>query len=156
MMDGHTFTIGLESEEQYRFAVDFGQDGVPMLRMDEPPPLGGGAGPNPARVLAAAVGGCMSASLRFCLDKARIPVHGMRTTVEATLKRNEQGRLRVAGLRVRIAPDVAAEDRDRLQRCLAIFEDFCIVGQSVRQGIPIDVAVDVTAAEPAPTGVAGG
>jgi len=33
------------------------------------------------------------------------------------------------------------QDRERMNRCLEIFEDFCLVTQSVRKGI--DVQVDV-------------
>ena len=66
----------------------------------------------------------------------------LRTRVEGTLVRNDQGRLRIGGIRVRLEPDVAPELRDRMGRCLELFEDFCIVTQSVRDGI--DVQVEVT------------
>ena len=41
------------------------------------------------------------------------------------------------------------EDTPRLGRCENLFEDFCIVTQSVRRGIPVNVTVkqrEVTAA----------
>jgi uncharacterized OsmC-like protein len=135
------FAIALEWRGGYRFEVDFGQEGVPPLGTDEGPPLGEGAGPNPARLLAAAVGNCMSASLKFCLERARVEVQDLRVHVAGSIERNEAGRFRVASLRVRLEPTVAAEDRERMTRCLEVFEDFCIVGQSVRQGIAVEVDV---------------
>ena len=56
--------------------------------------------------------------------------------------RNQRGRLRIGELKVRLAPEVRPEDRERIARCLELFEDFCIVTQSVRQGIAIDVQVE--------------
>jgi len=44
-------------------------------------------------------------------------------------------------LNVVISPDVAEEDRKKLERCVELFEDFCIVSESVREGIPITVDV---------------
>jgi organic hydroperoxide reductase OsmC/OhrA len=72
----------------------------------------------------------------------------MRTTVAGTLVRDDHGRLRVGGLAVRLHPHVAAEDTDRLTRCLSLFEDFCIVTQSVRRGVDVQVSVEPVAVGP--------
>jgi len=148
MRDDHGFDLTLELEDGYRFLVDFEQDGVAPLLMDEPEPLGDSTGPNAARLLAAAVGNCLSASALYCLRRARIDVHGMRTTVSASLGRNEAGRLRVNAVAVRIEPVVDEADRSRMHRCLELFEDFCVVTQSVRGGIDVDVIVDPTSDMP--------
>ena len=47
----------------------------------------------------------------------------------------------MGALRVQLAPTVAEADRSRLARCLELFEDYCVVTESVRDGI--DVAVEV-------------
>ena len=147
------FSIALDWQQGYQFSVDFEQAGVAPLLTDEPAPLGEGAGPNPARLLAAAVGNCMSASLKFCLERSRIEVLDMTARVEGTMVRNERRRFRIDSLRVRLEPVVAPADVERMGRCLEMFEDFCIVGQSVRQGI--DVGVEVAAAHRQPVGSGG-
>ena len=64
------------------------------------------------------------------------------TKVHATLARNDTGRWRVQILRVNIKADPVNEaDRERMRRCVEIFEDFCVVTQSVRKGIDVRVAV---------------
>lgn len=136
------FSIALDWEGGYEFSVDFDQEGVPPLLTDEPPPLGGGSGPNPVRLLAAAVGNCMSASLKFCLDRSRVELLDLKVRVDGTVVRNEQGRFRVGSLAVRLEPTLAPADVERIGRCLEVFEDFCIVGQSVRQGIDVSVEVE--------------
>lgn len=139
-MEENRFALTLQ--DGYAFTVDFGQEGVPDLTLDEPPPLGAGRGPNAARLLAAGVGNCLAASLLFCLRKSRIDVKQLRTTVEGTLVRNERGRFRTGGIRVKLALDVAPEQRDRMGRCLELFEDFCVVTESVRRGVIVDVEVE--------------
>jgi organic hydroperoxide reductase OsmC/OhrA len=58
------------------------------------------------------------------------------------LARNETGKWRVQSLKVSIDADPANEaDRERMRRCVEIFEDFCVVTQSVRKGIDVQVAV---------------
>jgi uncharacterized OsmC-like protein len=136
------FSVSLRLEDGYRFTVDFGQPGVPALQVDEPEPLGQGAGPNPARLLGAAIANCLAASLLFCLQRSRIDVHGMEAKVEGTMERNEKGRFRITSVRVVLQPGIAEQDRDRIGRCLGSYEDFCIVTQSVRDGLEIDVAVE--------------
>ncbi len=141
-MEEKTFALTMELRDGYRFEVDFRQEGVPPLALDEPPPLGEGRGPNAARLLAAAVANCLSASALFCLRRARIEVLSLKTTATGTIVRNEDGRLRIGRIDVRIQPEVAEADRPRMGRCLDIFEDYCVVTESVRQGIAVDVAVE--------------
>jgi len=135
------FTVDLSLRDGYTFSVEFPPREGPPLVVDELPPLGEANGPNPARLLAAAVGHCLRASLLFCLRKSRIELASLRTTVEGTIVRNERGRLRIGGLRVRLAPELTDEQRERMGRCLDLFEDFCLVTESVREGIPIEVQV---------------
>ena len=142
---GERFEIALTLRDGYAFTVDFPDGGGPPLVVDEPPPLGTADGPNPARLLGAAVGSCLGASLIFCLRRSHIDVEQLRTTVEGTLVRNEKGRLRIGELKVRLAPQVAADQRDRMGRCLELYEDFCIVTESVRHGIAVDVEVQTSA-----------
>jgi organic hydroperoxide reductase OsmC/OhrA len=136
-----TFALDLTFKEGYEFAVDFARPGIAPLMVDEQPPIGAGRGPNPARILATAVGHCLASSFLFCVRKSRVEVTALAVRVEGTIVRNERGRLRLGGLRVRLAPGVRAEDRERLGRCLEIFEDFCIVTQSVRAGLDVQVEV---------------
>ncbi|NWG14697.1 MAG: OsmC family protein [Acidobacteria bacterium] len=139
--EGHQFTIGMDLVQDYRFMVRFDKDHYPGLLMDEPPPLGGDTAPNASRILAAAVGNCLSASLLFCVRKARINVEQVHADVTVRFARNERGRLRIANIDVRIEPSLAAADRDKAQRCLELFEDYCVVTQSVRNGIDVSVHV---------------
>lgn len=145
--DGFTFTMNLQ--EGYRFLVDFDQPGLAPLLLDEPEPLGEGAGPNASRLLAAAVANCMSASLLYCLRRARIEVHGLHTEVSGTPVRNDAGRLRIGRIDVRIEPVVDEADQPRMGRCLELFEDFCVVTQSVRAGIQVQASVQPVSEEPA-------
>jgi uncharacterized OsmC-like protein len=119
---------------------------APSLTVDEPTPLGRSAGPNAADLLAAAVGNCLSASLLMCLQKSRAEVRSLSATVTARIERNEKGRLRIAGLDVEIVPELGPEDAAKLERCRGLFEEFCTVTASIRQGIPVDVRVTQPAA----------
>lgn len=145
MSGGESFTLTMDLQDGYRFLVGFDQEGVPPLLLDEPQPLGEGAGPNAARVLAAAIGNCLSASALYCLQRAHIDVHGIHTSVVGSLERNEAGRLRIGAIKVRIEPVVDESEQPRMRRCLELFEDFCVVTQSVRQGIEVDVDVQPVA-----------
>ena len=139
--------VTLELQDGYRFLVDFGDDRFPRLVMDEPTPLGEEAGPNAARVLAAAVGNCLSASALFCLHKAHVEVTALRTSVHVTQGRNEGGRLRITSIDVTLQLQVASADLPRIGRCLEIFEDFCVVTQSVRRGVDVRVVVQPSGTE---------
>ncbi len=142
-MEEKEFNLTLTLGEGMQFDTEFDGEKMANLLFDEPAPAGEDEGPNAARVLGAAVGNCLSASLLFCLRKARVNVEGMRTEVRGTVGRNEKGRFRVENIAVRVITEIPPEDQSRVDRCLKVFEDFCIVSASVRQGIDIDVEVDV-------------
>ena len=136
-------TTRLEQVKDYEFQVNFDKEGLHPITMDEPKPLGQEAGPNASRVLSSAIGHCLSASLLFCLQKSRIPLKHVSTRVHTTLARNEKGRWRVKEIKVDIKADpINEEDRKRMKPCLDVFEDFCIVTQSVRKGINVQATVN--------------
>lgn len=139
-MEQKQFCITMQRLNDFEFRVSFDQPGQELL-MDEPEPLGGGKGPNAARVLSAAIGNCLSASLLFCLQRARAEVADMKSTVTTTITRNEKGRFRIGGSEVLIEVEMPPDGENKLGRCLDLFEDFCIVTASVRQGIDVEVKV---------------
>ena len=128
--------------EGYKFDVNFDVDYLPNLVADEPKPIGEGSGPNAPRLLAAAVGQCMSSSLIYCLKKARIPINNIETTVKTNLFKNEKGRTRIKNIDIQILLEINEEHKSRLNRCLTIFEEYCTVTQSIRNGIQVNVKVN--------------
>ncbi len=144
MSEVQQFSFTLEQQEDYAFLVRFDND-LPPLQTDEPAPLGKGTGPNPSRLLAASIANCLSASLLFALRKFKNLPGLIVTTVTAQMERNPQGRLRVGSVSVSIQIGSPAHTLNHLERALEQFEDFCVVTQSVREGIPIEVRVSDSA-----------
>jgi uncharacterized OsmC-like protein len=137
-----SFNVSLRREKGFLFEVDFGLEGVDKLIMDEPEPVGEDKGPNASKVLAAAMGNCLTASLLFCLQKARAEVGIIETKVDGVLRRNKEGRWRINEINVEISPEIDQSFNSQFERCNKLFEDFCIVSQSIEQGIPINVKVN--------------
>ncbi len=140
MADGQ-FTISMEQTDNYEFKVKF--DNGQELLMDEPEPLGGGNGPNPTRMISAAIGYCLSASLFFALQKTRIESKILKTTITTQIARNEKGRLRIAGSKVSITAELDQDEKSakKISKSLELFEDFCVATQSIRDGIDVEVEV---------------
>lgn len=130
----------LRQQQDYQFTIDFGA-GIATLVGDETPPLGQGQGPTPVQLLAAAVGNCMSDSLLFALRKFKQAPEPISCEVRAEVGRNADNRMRVLGLDVALTLGVPAASLQHLDRVIAQFEDFCTVGASVAQGIPVRVSV---------------
>jgi len=65
----------------------------------------------------------------------------LRTEVVTRMIRNANGRWRIGNIQVQLHVNLQEQDAKRLQRCIDIFENYCVVTASVRQGIPIDVTV---------------
>jgi organic hydroperoxide reductase OsmC/OhrA len=135
------FSIHVERTDGYEFRVRFDKPHYAELLLDEPGPLGNDSAPNAARVLAAAVANCLSASLVFCLDRAGIHPTELRADAEVELVRNDRRRLRIGKIDVTLRPTVD-EASSALASCIGNFEDFCVVTQSVREGLDVNVRVE--------------
>jgi len=148
MSDTQTFSIELQQREGFEFGVRFDWPGMPELVLDEPEPLGKRKGPNAARLVGAAVANCLAASLVFCLrNKFRQNPGPVRARATGRLERNDKGRYRIAGIDVVLSLSEKSGDMPHQERCLEQFEDFCIVTESIRRGIPVTVSVRDAAGE---------
>jgi uncharacterized OsmC-like protein len=142
MSESREHRVELRFVRGYEFVATFkDQDGVPAMVFDEPAPLGEGTGPNAAAVLAAAVGNCLAASFAYCLRKVRLEPVDLTAEVVAHVDHNPQGRFRVTSIDVELKPQLLEGDKGRQERCERLFEDFCVVTESVRRGIPVTVKI---------------
>ena len=147
----HTFSIKMTKTGPMEFKTQFDKEIFPDLMFDEPAESGGNDEyPNASRVLTAAVMNCLSASFTFCLSKSRIPMDDFELTATATttLDRNEKNRLRVKNITVNLKPtfkgEAASEEmKSKIERCVNIFQDYCVVSASVKQGIDITTNVEL-------------
>ncbi len=139
-MSDSTIEVELVQRHDYQFDIHFGSS-VPPIMGDEPAPLGSGLGPSPVQLLAAAVGNCLSDSLRFALRKFKQVPDPLSCHVEAQVGRNNEGRVRVLNIKAALTLGVPAAKLDHLERVLSQFEAFCTVTQSVGVGIPIEISV---------------
>ncbi len=133
--------LTVTQEADFSFRIHFDHTDAADLLTDEPAPLGVGQGPNPARVLLASIGNCLAASLLFALRKYRNAPGQIRATVTSRVERNSEGRWRLPKAWVELQLAEGGEAHQQLERILEQFEQFCIVTQSVRDGIDVDVTV---------------
>lgn len=141
MSEGNPIRVVLEQDGDYAFRVSFADTALESLLTDEASPLGNDRGPNPARLLLASVANCLVASLLFALRKQKNQPGQLRAEITASLMRNADGRWRIPQAFVELQLPEGNEHYQHLDRVLAQFEEFCIVTQSVRQGIDVQVTV---------------
>ena len=135
-----SITVTVTRQEDFRFLVEFGPQYATMIA-DEPMPIGVDSGPSPQHLLAASIANCLCASLTFACRKYHEDPGEFSATVTCDIGRNENKRLRVNLLDVRITLNGPPEAVPHLARALASFEDFCTVTESVRHGIQVNVGV---------------
>lgn len=133
--------VTLEQESDYAFRISFDDAALAPLLSDEAAPLGHDRGPNPSRLLLASVANCLVASLLFALRKQHNQPGKLRAAITASPMRNAEGRWRIPRAFVELQLPEGNEPYQHLDRVLAQFEQFCIVTQSVREGIDVSVTV---------------
>jgi uncharacterized OsmC-like protein len=135
------FDISIDQVDGYEFRVKFDKEHHQPMSMDEPAPLGKDSAPNAARMLAAAIGNCLSASLLFASKKQGLNLMGLHTEVKVEIVKNENRRLRIGKVVVAIDPGLKPEEMEKARAAAAMFEDFCTVTASIRQGIPVEASI---------------
>ena len=108
-------------------------------------------GPDAASLLGLAVISCLSASLLFCLNKRNLTLDDLEAKADISFKEPKKGYKRVASIEVKMIPKTSdPEVLRRLKQCIKeikdghmFFEESCIITPSVREGINIQVDVDL-------------
>ncbi|MHA1931512.1 MAG: OsmC family protein [Promethearchaeota archaeon] len=100
-------------------------------------------GPNASHLLAMSILGCLSASYVFCFSKRDFTVKDLEAEAIVTIYRNEKGFVRVKKIDVTINPKIdSPEMRKRAAQCQKMFEQYCTITASVREGIDVNVNID--------------
>ncbi len=141
MTEATQIHVRLEQDSDYAFKISFPGTELDTVLSDEPAPLGSDRGPNPSRLLLASIANCLIASLLFALRKHKNDPGTLVAEISATMMRNEQGRWRIPSASVQLHLPGVNADYHNLERVLAQFEEFCVVTQSVRQGLEVDLSV---------------
>lgn len=145
MSEGNILNVALNMEDYMIFKCQMGSINLNQCYIDEANEEEEEMiGPNPSRLLGVAVMGCLSASFVFCMNKRNFKLEDVKAEAEIHVARNDKGFWRVQKINVDINPTIEGEDaRKRAKQCLKMFEDYCIVTQAVRDGIEVNVNIDL-------------
>ena len=136
--------VGLKLEDQMLFKCDLGQIKMHNLYIDERNKKGTNIiRPSPKKLLALSVLGCLAASFEFCLQKKQFSLSDLDGKAEVTLARNDKGFWRVKKIDVDILPKVDnPKMRKRVDQCKKFFEQYCIISESLRKGIEVNINLE--------------
>ncbi|MHA1986372.1 MAG: OsmC family protein [Promethearchaeota archaeon] len=136
--------VRLKLERDMIFKCDLGETKLDDCYIDESNKIKSEMlGPNAAQLLAMAVLGCLSASYVFCFSKRDFTVKDLDAEAIVTIFRNEKGFVRVKKIDVTITPKIdSPEMRKRAAQCQKMFEQYCTVTASIREGVDVNVNID--------------
>jgi len=136
--------VTLELEKEMIFKCDPNEMKIKDCYIDETNEDLDMLGPNPVKLLASAVLGCLSASLIFCIQKKKLALKDFKSEAEIIIARNEEGLFRVKEINVELQPKTDdPEIIRRIDQCKKIFERYCTITESVRAGIPVNLNIDI-------------
>lgn len=144
--------VDLKLEKDLIFKINLGYEKINELFVDETIDERSRVwGPDAAQLLAMAVLGCLNASFIFCLNKRNLTINDLEAHAEVSFKKNEKGYIRVKKIDVKIIPKTNNPDvLKRINKCMKkmkddkmFFEESCIITASVREGIDVDVKIEL-------------
>ncbi|MFX0002015.1 MAG: OsmC family protein [Candidatus Hodarchaeota archaeon] len=144
MPDEHKSEVGIRLEEDLLFKCDLGQLNMNDLFIDEQHKKSiDKIGPNPSKLLALSVLGCLAASYAFCLQKKNYSLSDFEGKAFITSKRNENGLWRINKIDIQLRPKIdSPEMRKRADQCQKMFKQYCIISESLKKGIEINTNFD--------------
>ncbi|MFW9865332.1 MAG: OsmC family protein [Candidatus Thorarchaeota archaeon] len=136
--------VSLKQEEEMIFKCDLGQIKMDSLYIDEKHDKNSERiGPSPVKLLALSVLGCLAASFSFCLKKKEFLLSDLRGHAEVRIARNDKHLWRVKKIDVKIIPKIdTPELRKRADQCAKFFEQYCIISESLRNGIEVNFELE--------------
>ncbi len=116
------------------------------LQLDEPETFHGtDTGPSAAEYLAVGIGGCLGTSFAHCAKKVDLPIKAIKVIVDVDMHHSGDdgtGPLRITGMTTELAVTLKDDsDIDVFDLCVESFKKYCVVTQSVINGIPVDIKV---------------
>ena len=127
----------------------------PTLIADEPPEFhGDDTGPSSIEYLLIAIGACQGTSFGFAIDKYNAKVEDMEIFVKGDMHHvdkhgqldKDKGLLRLINIDISftIEPeDNSEENLENIDMAFRAFKKYCVVTESVRQGIPSKISYTI-------------
>ncbi|MFX1327006.1 MAG: OsmC family protein [Promethearchaeota archaeon] len=136
--------VSLKQEEEMIYKCNLGGINMHHLYIDESQKKAREKiGPSPAKLLALSILGCLSASLEFCLQKKNLSLLDLEGKAEVTIARNDKMLWRIKKIDIDIIPRVNnPKMRKRIDQCRKFFEQYCIISESIREGIELNVNLE--------------
>lgn len=144
MLNESKSEVGIKLEEEMIFRCELGQIKMNDLFIDEQNKKTiEKVGPNPSKLLALSVLGCLAASFTFCLQKKEFSLSDLEGKAVIISKRNEKGFWRLKKINIKLNPKIDnPKMRERADQCKKFFEQFCVLSESLRNGIEINVNLE--------------
>lgn len=144
MSNEYISEVGIKLEEGMIFKCDLGQIKMNDLFIDEQNKKSiNKIGPNPSKLLALSVLACLAGSFTFCVQKNNSLLSDIEGKAIITSKRNEEGFWRLKKIDITLNPKIDnPKMRKRVDQCQKNFEQFCIISESIREGIDININLD--------------
>lgn len=112
------------------------------FNIDEPASFHGtDLGPSAVEYLLIGIGGCLGTTFIYCLQKNNIELEALEVVVDGKLSHTgPKMRLRLADVDVdlKFTPKEASSDVE-INRCMKEFTEYCLVTNSISNGLPINV-----------------
>ena len=143
MSDSHTYTTKLEWKETRKGLVS--SEGLPSLEVATPPEFPGGIGGvwSPEHLYVAAAEVCLMTTFLAIAENSKLDFSAYSSEAVGTLEKTDSG---FQITKIKIRPHIVVGDeglKDRTARIVEKAEHHCLVSNSMKTEIELDVTVSV-------------